>query len=99
MGKGSEVKLIFWLLTINNHVVSDDGGRVEGSFSWACCWETGTERCPEPSVHVKHISVVHPHAEPANSTDQMHLNEHNSLFYMFEKSETLKSMRVTQRSA
>lgn len=68
--KGWEVKAIFGLLTVNNHVVSNDGGRVEGSFSRACCWETGTKRCPEPPVHVEYISVVHPHAEPENVNEQ-----------------------------
>lgn len=64
-------KLNLWIPTINNHVVSNDGGGMEGSFSWSCCWQTGTKRCPEPPVHVKHISTVHSHAKPEKNRDQM----------------------------
>lgn len=76
------IKLIFWIPTINNHVVSNDGGGMECSFSWACCWETGTERCPEPPVHVKYISIVHSHAKPEKNRDQMDIHVHNNLFWV-----------------
>lgn len=62
--------LIFWIVTVDHHVISNDSGWVEGSFSGACCWETGVEGCPKPPVHVEHISVVHPHAEPWKNNKQ-----------------------------
>lgn len=74
------IKPNFRIPTINNHVVSNHSGGMEGSFSWACCWETGTKRCPEPPVHVKYISIVHSHAKPEKNRDQIDINEHKNLF-------------------
>lgn len=75
-GKNTDcaLKLISWIPTKNNHVVSNDSGGMEGALSWACCRETRTERRPEPPVHVKYVSVVHPHAKPERNTDQMDVN-------------------------
>lgn len=83
MDKGA--KLIFWIPTINNHVVSNHGGRMEGSFSWSRHRETGTERCPEPPVDVKYIGVVHPHTKPEKNPDQIN-SEQNTLFSIFKNS-------------
>lgn len=63
-------QLILSTLTVDHHVISNNRGCVESSFSGTCCWETGLEGCPKPSVHVEHIGAVHPHAEPMKKNTQ-----------------------------
>lgn len=51
------------LLTIDQHVVAQDAGRVEGSLPWALKSLPALQGGPYTPIHVEELGGVHPHRE------------------------------------
>ena len=51
------------LLTIDQHVVAQDAGRVEGSLPWAMKSLPALQGGPHAPIHMEELGGVHPHRE------------------------------------
>lgn len=51
------------LLTIDQHVVAQDAGRVEGSLPWAVKSLPALQGGPHAPIHMEELGGVHPHRE------------------------------------